>query len=100
LFKSGKQKIPSHIRIFNKPGWSYGYLTDAAYIVDFNSKTEFMISAVIYVNRDGILNDDKYEYTEIGYPFFKEIGEIIYQYDKNRKRKYFPNLDRFKFNYQ
>ena len=100
LFKSGKQKIPSHIRIFNKPGWSYGYLTDAAYIVDFNSKTEFMISAVIYVNRDGILNDDKYEYTETGYPFFKEMGEIIYQYDKNRKRKYFPNLDRFKFNYQ
>jgi len=100
LFKSGKQKIPSHIRIFNKPGWSYGYLTDAAYIVDFNSKTEFMISAVIYVNRDGILNDDKYEYTETGYPFFKEIGEIIYQYDKNRKRKYFPNLDLFRFNYQ
>jgi len=46
------------------------------------------------------LNDDKYEYTETGYPFFKEMGEIIYQYDKNRKRKYFPNLDRFKFNYQ
>jgi hypothetical protein len=59
-----------------------------------------MMSAVIYVNRDGILNDDKYEYKEIGYPFFKEIGEIIYAYDKNRNRKYKPVLDKFKLSYQ
>lgn len=99
LFKSGKQKIPSNMRIFNKPGWSYGYLTDAAYIVDFATNTEFMLSAVIYVNRDGILNDDKYEYKEIGYPFFKELGEIMYEYDKNRKRQHSPDLKFFKFDY-
>ena len=46
-----------------------------------------MLSAVIYVNRDGILNDDKYEYEETGYPFFKEIGYIIYQYELNRERQ-------------
>ena len=68
-------------------------------IVDFENKTEFMLSAVIYVNRDGILNDDKYEYTEIGYPFFREIGEIIYTYDKNRKRAYLPDLRNFKIRY-
>ncbi len=100
LFKSGKQKIPANMRIFNKPGWSYGYLTDAAYIVDFKNKTEFILSAVIYVNRDGILNDDKYEYNEIGYPFFKEVGEIIYEYDKNRKRLNQPDLKRFKVAYK
>lgn len=100
LYKSGKQKPPSNIRIFNKPGWSYGYLTDAAYIVDFATNTEFMISAVIYVNRDGVLNDDKYEYKEIGYPFFKEIGEIIYQYDKSRKRRHSADLKRFVIDYK
>ena len=100
LYKSGKQKPPPNIRIFNKPGWSYGYLTDASYIVDFDSKAEFMLSAVIYVNRDGILNDDKYEYNEIGYPFFKEVGELIYQYDKNRKRTILPSLDKFKMTYK
>ncbi len=62
IYKSNKSKIPGNIRIFNKPGWSYGFLTDAAYIVDFENKTEFMLSAVIYVNSDGILNDDKYDY--------------------------------------
>jgi len=99
LYKSGKQKPPTPIRIFNKPGWSYGYLTDAAYIVDFTNKVEFMLSAVIYVNRDGILNDDKYEYWETGYPFFKEVGEIMYTYDKNRKRKHPADLSDFKIAY-
>ncbi len=100
MYKSGKQKPPPYIRIFNKPGWAYGYLTDAAYIVDFKNKTEFMLSAVIYVNRDQVLNDDKYEYDEIGYPFFKEIGEIIYEYDRNRKRNYKPKLNSFKITYR
>ncbi|MES2372693.1 MAG: serine hydrolase [Bacteroidota bacterium] len=100
LYKSTKQKPPPNIRIFNKPGWSYGYLTDASYIVDFDTNTEFMLSAVIYVNRDGILNDDKYEYKEIGYPFFKEVGEIMLAYDQNRKRQHKPDLKKFKIDYK
>lgn len=99
LYKSGKQRPPSHIRIFNKPGWSYGYLTDAAYIVDFATGTELMLGAVIYVNRDGVLNDDKYEYQETGYPFFKEIGEILLEYDRARKRKIKPDLSAFRLDY-
>ena len=99
LYKSGRQKPASYIRIFNKTGWSYGFLTDAAYIVDFKNNIEFMLSAVIYVNSDGILNDDKYEYKETGYPFFKEVGEIMYEYEKGRKRKYQPDLTDFKMVY-
>ncbi|MCW3087697.1 MAG: hypothetical protein JWQ78_1083 [Sediminibacterium sp.] len=99
LYKSGKQKPPPYIRIFNKPGWSYGFLTDTEYIVDFRNNVEFMLSAVIYVNHDGILNDDRYEYTETGYPFFKEVGEIIYAHEKERKRKYAPDLTPFKLSY-
>jgi len=96
FFKAGKTKPPSYIRSFNKPGWSYGFLTDAAYIVDFKNNIEFMLCGVIYVNKDGILNDDKYEYDETGYPFFREVGEIIYQYELSRDRKYKPNLDYFR----
>ncbi len=96
LYKSGKLKPPAHIRIFNKPGWSYGYLTDAAYIVDLKNNIEFMLSANIYVNRDGILNDDTYEYTETGYPFFKEIGEIIFNFESGRKRARKPDLTEFR----
>lgn len=99
-FKDGRQKIPTYIRSFNKPGWSYGFLTDVAYIIDFENKTEFMLSGVIYVNRDGVLNDDKYEYEQTGYPFFHEIGKIIYNYELSRKRKNIPNVDRFLLDYQ
>lgn len=99
MFKSGRKKIPSYIRIFNKPGWSYGFLTDVAYIVDFKNKVEFMLSGTIYVNSDGVLNDDKYEYEQTGYPFFQEIGNIIYQYELTRPRRHVPNLERFKISY-
>jgi len=100
FFKAGKGKIPAYIRSFNKPGWSYGFLTDAAYIVDFKNNVEFMLSGVIYVNKDGILNDDKYEYEETGYPFFKEVGTIIYNYELKRLRKHVPDLSGFKLSYQ
>lgn len=100
LFKSGRSKIPEYMRVFNKTGWSYGFLTDIAYIVDFKNNVEFMLSGVIYVNKDGILNDNKYEYEETGYPFFKEVGEIIYQYELTRERKYKPDLSKFKLDYK
>ncbi len=100
MFKSGHMPIPSYIRVFNKPGWSYGFLTDVAYIVDFKNKVEFMLSGVIYVNSDGVLNDDKYEYDETGYPFFKEVGNIIYQYELMRQRKHIPDLSKFQLQYE
>ena len=100
LFKAWRSKIPSYMRVFNKTGWSYGFLTDVAYIVDFRNKIEFMLSGSIYVNSDGVLNDDKYEYEETGYPFFKEVGNIIYQYELKRKRKYSPDLSAFQFDYR
>ena len=99
FFRAGRTPIPSYIRSFNKPGWSYGFATDIAYLADFRNKVEFMLSGTIYVNRDGILNDDKYEYEEIGYPFFREIGNIIYQYELQRKRAYRPDLSRFILSY-
>ena len=87
FFRAGKTNPPPNIRSFSKPGWSYGFLTEAAYIVDFSTKVEFMLSGVIYVNADGVLNDDKYEYEKIGWPFFREVGNIMYQYELQRNRQ-------------
>jgi hypothetical protein len=98
FFKAGRQSIPSYIRIFNKPGWSFGFLTDAGYVADFRNQVEFMLSATIYFNSDGILNDIRYEYDEIGYPFFNELFKIIYEFELNRKRTNIPNLNRFNLN--
>jgi hypothetical protein len=95
-FKAGHRPIPPYIRVFNKPGWSYGFLTDIAYVADFEHMVEFMLAGTIYTNGDGVLNDDKYDYEEIGYPFFQEVGEILYRYELARPRKVVPDLSTFR----
>lgn len=99
LFGDSKKAIASNIRVFNKVGMAYGYLTDIAYIVDFESKVEFMLSAVIHVNKDQIYNDGIYEYSKIGLPFLANLGKVIYEYELNRKKKFLPDLSKFKIDY-
>jgi Beta-lactamase enzyme family len=99
MYADGKQQRPNHIRIFNKVGDAYGFLTDCAYIVDFKNNTEFMLSATIHCNEDGIFNDDKYDYETIGYPFMGNLGRMIYDYEQTRPRKNKPNLSKFKLKY-
>lgn len=91
--------INPNIRIFNKVGDSYGYDIDNAYIVDFDNKVEFMLSAVVQSNEDGIYNDDKYEYETVCLPFLKNLGRMIYLYELSRKKEHQPNLSKFKFSY-
>jgi hypothetical protein len=99
---TGSEKIKADdwdIRIFNKIGEAYGYLTDVAYIVDFKNNIEFMVTATISCNSDGIYNDDTYDYDSVGLPFLKNLGQVIYQYELKRERKISPDLSSFKFNY-
>ncbi|GAB3917967.1 serine hydrolase [Larkinella terrae] len=100
VFGDTKSKIPPSIRIFNKIGGAYGYLIDNAYIVDFDKGVEFLLSAVIYCNDDGIFNDDKYDYQTIGYPFLANLGRIIFDYEAERKRANQPDLSRFRVSYE
>jgi Beta-lactamase enzyme family len=99
-YGSEKVKTNPGIRIFNKVGDAYGFLIDAAYIADFKNNIEFQLSAVIYCNSDGILNDDKYDYESMGFPFMKRLGQVIYDYELKRKRTLIPDLSTFKFNYK
>ena len=61
---------PATCARFNIVGLSYGYVADCAYFAEPSTGTEFMLSAVLYVNRDGILNDGRYEYETVGWPFW------------------------------
>jgi hypothetical protein len=91
--------INPNIRIFDKIGDSYGYDIDNAYIVDFKNKVEFILSAVVQSNEDGIYNDNKYEYKTVCLPFMRDLGQTIYKYELQRKKKYLPDLKKFKFKY-
>ncbi|WAC39582.1 serine hydrolase [Pedobacter sp. SL55] len=99
----GREKnaiIDPNIRIFNKYGDSYGFIIDNAYIVDFKNKVEFFLTAVVQSNEDGIYNDGKYEYETVCYPFMKNLGQMIYEYELQRKKMPKPNLNRYIMNYQ
>jgi len=100
FFKQGSHELPEDVRVFNKVGWAYGFLTDVSYVADFKNKVEFMLSATVYVNSDGVLNDDKYDYDDIGYPFLYQLGKTIYNYELQRNRPNKPDLSRFKIKYE
>jgi hypothetical protein len=85
--------LPAGIRIVNIVGQSYGFLTDVMYFADEVNKVDFFLAARIYVNDDGILNDDKYEYEEIAYPLFEKLGKEIYKYELKRTKAYATNLE-------
>ncbi|GAB3903794.1 hypothetical protein GCM10028803_32810 [Larkinella knui] len=94
------RRLPEGVRVFNKVGWAYGFMTDASYVADFKNRVEFMLSATIYVNRDEVLNDNHYEYDSVAHPFLYQLGQTIYQHELKRKRKYRPDLRVFQLSYE
>lgn len=93
LAGADRTPLPLEIKIFNKAGDAYGFLLDNAYIIDTKQKVEFLVSAVIYCNEDGLLNDNKYDYDTVGLPFMKNLGQLLYNYELKRKKGVLPNFD-------
>ncbi|KQR67305.1 serine hydrolase [Pedobacter sp. Leaf176] len=91
--------LDANIRIFNKYGDSYGYIIDNSYFVDFKNGIEYFLTAVVHSNEDGIFNDNKYEYETVCYPFMKNLGRTIYEFELSRNRKQKPDLSKFKMDY-
>jgi hypothetical protein len=85
MFGDTKKDIPTTIKIYNKVGNAYGTMIDSAYIVDKENKVEFMLSATILANKDGIFNDNLYEYESISLPFLGELGRQLYAKNKELK---------------
>ncbi|MFT3674898.1 MAG: serine hydrolase [Chitinophagaceae bacterium] len=74
-------------RVFDKVGGAYGFLTNTAYVLDEKTGIEFLLSATIYCNSDGILNDDRYDYEQTGYPFMRALARLIYAEEKKRNKQ-------------
>lgn len=100
FFFRDKHNMPEGVRVFNKVGWAYGFLTDVSYVTDFKHNVEYMLTATIYANSDGVLNDDKYDDETVSWPFLYQLGQTIYNYKMQRKRAHKPNLSTFKIKYE
>lgn len=86
MFGDTTDPMPEHIKIYNKVGYAYGTLTDCAYIKDTKNNIDFMLTATILVNSNGIFNDNTYEYDNVGIPFLAQLGRELYNYELNRTR--------------
>jgi len=94
-------RLPSRIRIFNKVGLAYGYLSDVAYIVDFDLGVEFFLSAVVYVGDSQAGDPSAAGYPwAVGLRFLRELGWVLYRYETTRRKPYFPDLASFKYEYR
>jgi hypothetical protein len=72
-------RMPENVQIANKVGEAYGFLHDSAWISETGTKPRScVLSASIYVNADGVLNDDQYEYESLGIPFLAELGRQVF----------------------
>lgn len=80
----GEGRLPPGVQVFNKIGQAYGFLIDNAYVLDAAHGVEFLLAATLYVNADGVLNDDHYEYGTIGLPFLQALGLRIYEAECRR----------------
>ena len=92
FFQDSTHAMPKHIRVFNKVGWAYGFLTDVSYVLDTKNNIDYMLSATVYVNSDGVVNDSKYDEETVGFPFLNKVGTAFYEYELKRPRKFKPVL--------
>lgn len=64
------------LRIFNKIGRAYGFTIDNSYVFDVETGRSFFLTAVLYTNANGVLNDDQYEY-EFADRIFADLAEVL-----------------------
>ena len=67
----------SRIRYINKAGKAFGFHVENAYIEDTASGRAYFVAATVYANKDGILDDDRYDYADVTEPFYAHLGELL-----------------------
>ncbi len=71
-------RVPGErIESIGKIGRAYGFSVENACLVHPGTGRTVFVTAVLYTNADGVLNDDRYEYDTLADPFFAELGEWV-----------------------
>lgn len=77
LFLDGRDRQPAAWRVASKIARSFGFIGESVYAMHLPSETALALSAVLFVDRDGVLNDARYAYDELGRPALRAIGEAL-----------------------
>jgi hypothetical protein len=60
-----------------KLGQAYGLSIENSYLYNPANARSVFVTAVIYTNSDGVLNDDHYDYQTVARPFMADLGEFV-----------------------
>lgn len=73
-----RSEVPgTRVEITGKIGRAYGFTVENSYLYNPLNRAGVFVTAVIYTNSDGVLNDDQYEYAEVADPFMSALGEWV-----------------------
>jgi cell division protein FtsI/penicillin-binding protein 2 len=61
----------------NKAGRAYGFHLDAAYIRDEATGRDFLLAASLHTNPNGVMNDSRYAYEDVSFPFLVALGAAV-----------------------
>lgn len=74
-----KNRTREDIDTRGKAGRAYGFHVENAYYRDKKTGRAFFLAAVLYANKNGVLNDGLYEYDSMTEPFMQDLGEVFAQ---------------------
>jgi hypothetical protein len=66
-----------NIRYVGKSGRAYGFHLENAFVQDKVSGRAFFVTATVYSNPDGVMNDDDYGYDEVTRPLLASLGAAL-----------------------
>jgi hypothetical protein len=73
----GVARYPDGLRVLGKTGMAYGHLSEVACLRDDDSGAEWCLAAAMRADRDGVYNDDHYDYETVGLPFLAALGRAV-----------------------
>jgi hypothetical protein len=76
FFGPGVERVAENATILSKCGRAYGFTIDNA-VIRAAGKPDVRLTACVYTNANGVLNDDVYEYDTIASPLFADLAEAV-----------------------
>jgi hypothetical protein len=83
-----RDAAPRGFRSFGKTGEAFGHQGETALLTDADGQCEVLLTANVYANADGVLNDDRYEYDAVSRPFLAALGRAALAAERERPRRH------------
>lgn len=71
---------PDKFRIISKIGLSFGFVTETAYVLDFDSGKDFLFSVSMYAPDERMPGGGNYAYEKLARPFIARISRLILEF--------------------